>query len=74
MDSKDHVEKLEGGGAMCRHCGGEVGDDGMALDLDTDDPGTAPEVQDSIKKEEGTRDSDFASAVRKGLNSKMRAD
>ena len=74
MDSKDHVEKLEGGGAMCRHCGGEVGDDGMALDLDADDPGTAPEVQDSIEKQENPLDATFASAVRKGLNSKMRAE
>lgn len=71
MEKLDHVEAYEGG-HMCKSCGGEVTEDGMALDLD--DPGTSDEVASSIKKQGNPLDATFRDAVRKGLNSKMGAD
>ena len=74
MDTKmDHVEEYEGG-RMCKHCGGVVGDDGMSMDLDDDDPGTEGEVVDSIKKQGNPLDATFASAVKRGLNAKMKGE
>lgn len=29
----EHVEEVEGGGMVCRHCAGRVGPDGLALAL-----------------------------------------
>lgn len=29
----EHVQKMESGGMMCRHCGGAVGEDGYAEDM-----------------------------------------
>lgn len=34
----EHVEKLESGGSVCRHCGGAVDDDGYAMGGDVDSP------------------------------------
>lgn len=44
----EHVQKSSDGGAMCRHCGGEVGDDGYARNMF--DGG---EVEMTDHKEEG---------------------
>lgn len=75
MDGKkDHVVELDDGGYCCASCGGEVGESGNALDLDDTSPGTTEEVAESIKKQGNPLDATFASAVRRGLNSKMGAD
>ncbi len=31
MSKPEHIEQLEGGGMVCRHCGGSVGDDGYSM-------------------------------------------
>ncbi len=44
MNYNDHVEKMSGGGSMCRHCGGEVDDDGFAKHMgEGDTEGYEPE-------------------------------
>lgn len=65
----EHVEKYHGG-AMCKSCGGVVGEDGMSLELaEGDDPGTV-DVADDMKAEKNPLDASFARAMKRNLNSK----
>lgn len=75
MRKPEHVEQLESGGMMCRHCGGRVDDEGYAMggDIDGDDDGSfeeslhdgSDELPEQYQSTERMRHAAFAEAVKR---------
>ncbi len=63
----DHVEKHPGGFALCRHCGGEVGDDGFSMggELEASLEGVTDEPVEQGEAAEELREAAFADAISK---------
>lgn len=68
MDKPDHVESMDDGGYICRHCGGLVTESGEAADLG-EDPGE--DGAEQMERTENPLDASFARAVKRGFNSKQ---
>lgn len=57
----NHVEKHPGGASMCRHCGGEVGEDGYSM-------GGMVEAMEMVN------DDDFAEEPQQGVDAEKMSD
>lgn len=80
VETPEHVEHTPGGVPVCRHCGGEVGDDGYSAGGLVEDPDTESESeieaglegdtgelpqQYQAKERMRNADSDFAASLRR---------
>lgn len=62
----EHVEKHASGVSMCKHCGGEVGDDGYSLGgiVDLEAPVPADQETEQMEGAERLSDAAFADAIK----------
>ncbi len=70
MNEPSHIEKHSSGVSVCRHCGGEVGDDGYSLPGMAEEEGgmmSDAEGGESEQEESGEqhRDAAFAEAIKR---------
>jgi hypothetical protein len=64
---REHIERHAGGATMCRHCGGEVGEDGYALALLPEDESPQADAKERLRESaigEALRGESFADGGR----------